>query len=109
MAMFDTNKPITNIVVEPVLSGDKLYSGGRAPSKSIDLRGRVINIRNGRQRPRRYSPIPYGGANRRLPRDQRRAVRSSDNSGDRVVTLLVQAGARLDSLTGKEVFLKILD
>ncbi len=108
--MFDANKPITNsnnIVVGSVLPSAKPQSRDRAPGRNIDLRGRVINVRNGRYRPRRFSPIAYGGANRRLPRDQRRASSNADNSGDRVVTLLVPAGAAFDSLIGKEVFLKI--
>jgi len=106
--MFDANMPIVNnVVVGPVLPSGKPKSGGRVPSKSIDLRGRVINVRNGRQRPRRFSPIAYGGANRRLPHDQRRAVGRTDNSGDRVVTLLVPAGADFDKLIGREVFLKV--
>ena len=110
--MFDANKPVSNdpinnIVVQSVSPRGQLRSDGRAPSKSVDLRGRVINVRNGRHRPRRYSPIPYGGSNRRLPRDQRRSMGAADKSGDRVVTLLVPAGAVLDNLVGRDVSLKI--
>ena len=104
--MIDANKPIANIVVQPVLPGDKLRAGGQLPGKTIDVRGRILHVRNGRQRPRRYSPIPYSGTNRRQPRAQRRLARGTDNSGDRVVTLLVPAGAVLDNLIGREVFLK---
>ncbi len=107
--MFNVNKPpIVNDVVLPVSPANKVQSGSRLPSTSIEIHGRILHVRNGRQRPRRYSPIPFGGTNRRQPRVQRRSARGSDNSGDRVVTLLVPAGVMLDDLTGKEVFLKIL-
>ncbi|MEA3347557.1 MAG: hypothetical protein U9Q39_00710 [Pseudomonadota bacterium] len=105
--MFDNDKPISNVVVQSVLPGAKLTTGGSLSSKTIDIRGRILHVRNGRQRPRRYSPIPFSGTNRRQPRAQRRAVRVTDNSSDRVVTLLVPAGAMLDNLTGKEVFITI--
>ncbi len=105
--MFDNDKPISNVVVQSVLPGAKLTTGGRLSSKTIDIRGRVLHVRNGRQRPRRYSPIPFSGTNRRGQRAQRRAVGVTDNSGDRVVTLLVPAGAMFDNLTGREVLLKV--
>ena len=107
--MFNVNKPpVVNAAVLPVSPANRVQSGSRSPGKSIDIRGRILHIRNGRQRPRRYSPIPFAGTNRRQPRVQRRSGRGTDNSGDRVVTLLVPAGVMLDDLTGKEVFLKIL-
>lgn len=112
--MFDPNRPISNnhagnITVQSVSPRGSLRSDGRMSGKTVDVRGRVINVRHGRIRPRRYSPIPYGGTNRRLPRDKRRSTGAVDNSGDRVVTLLVPAGAALDNLIGREVFLKISD
>ena len=106
--MFTVNKPISvNDVVVPVAPTSKLQSGSRSSGKSVDIRGRIIHVRNGRQRPRRYSPIPFSGTNRRQSRVQRRAARITDGSGDRVVTLLVPAGAILDNLTGKDVFITI--
>ncbi|MBN2809586.1 MAG: hypothetical protein JXR80_08865 [Deltaproteobacteria bacterium] len=112
--MFDVNKPVSNmpvadIVVQSVSPRSQLSSGGRLLSKSLDFSGRVIQVRHGRQRSRRYSPIAYSGTNRRQPRDQRRMARSADAPGDRVVTLLVPAGAQLDSMIGREAFLKISD
>ncbi len=106
--MFTVNKPpVVNDVVLPVSPSSKVLAGSRSPGKRIDIRGRVIHVRNGRQRSRRYSPLPFSGTNRRQPRVQRRATRVTDGSGDRVVTLLVPAGAMLDNLTGKEVFITI--
>lgn len=105
--MIDNNMPITNVAVQSVLHGAKLKSDGPLFSNTINVRGRILNVRNGRQRPRRYSPVPFGGTNRRQPRIQRRAAKITDNSGDRVITLLVPAGAMFDKLTGKEVHLKI--
>ena len=106
--MFTVNKPpIVNDLVQPVLPTSKLQAGSRSPGKSIDIRGRIIHVRNGRQRSRRYSPIPFSGTNRRQPRVQRRASNVTDGSGDRVVTLLVPAGAMLDNMTGKDIFLTI--
>ena len=106
--MIDNSQPITNVVVQAVLPGAKLNSEGRLSGKAIDARGRILHVRNGRRRPRRYSPIPFGGTNRRQPRIQRRAVGVTDNSGDRVVTLLVPAGELFDKLIGKDVQLKVL-
>ena len=107
--MIDNSQPIANVVVQSVLPGAKLNPGsGRFSSKTIDVRGRILHVRNGRQRPRRYSPVPFSGTNRRLPRLQRRAAAVTDNSGDRVVTLLVSAGTMFDKLIGKDVHLKVL-
>ena len=64
--MFDNNIPIPKVVVQPVLAGDRARSGGRAYRQGVDVCGRVLNVRRGRHRPRRYSPVPYGGVNRRL-------------------------------------------
>ena len=106
--MIDESQPITNVTIQSVLPGAKMNAGGRLPGKIIDVRGRILHVRNGRQRPRRYSPVPFGGTNRRQPRIQRRATGVTDNSGDRVVTLLVPAGSMFDKLIGREVQLKIL-
>ncbi len=105
--MIDNSQPITNVVVQSVLPGAKLKSGGRSFNKAIDVRGRILHVRNGRRRPRRYSPIPFGGTNRRQPRIQRRAAGVTDNPGDRVVTLLVPAGEMFDKLIGREIHLKV--
>ncbi|MCK5679500.1 hypothetical protein KAI46_01660 [bacterium] len=105
--MFDNNIPIPKVVVQPVLAGDRARSGGRAYRQGVDVCGRVLNVRRGRHRPRRYSPVPYGGVNRRLPNDQRRALGNTDRAGDRVITLLVPAGAKLDGLIGKDISLRI--
>ncbi|MCD6293316.1 MAG: hypothetical protein J7M09_07700 [Deltaproteobacteria bacterium] len=105
--MIDNNQPISSVTVQSVLPGARLKSGGRLHSKSIDVRGRILHVRNGRHRPRRYSPIPFGGTNRRQQRRQRRATGVTDNSGDRVVTLLISAGSMFDTLIGKDVYLKI--
>ncbi len=107
--MFNVNKPpVVNSAVLPVSPVNRVQSGSRSQGKSIDIRGRILHVRSGRQRPRRYSLTPFTGTNRRQPRVQRRSGRGTDNSGDRVVTLLVPAGVMLDNLTGKEVVLKIL-
>ncbi|MEA3333494.1 MAG: hypothetical protein U9Q58_07850 [Pseudomonadota bacterium] len=106
--MIDNSQPISNVVVQSVSPGAKLKAGGLMHRKTIDVRGRILHVRNGRQHPRRYSPIPFAGTNRRQPRIQRRATAVTDNSGDRVVTLLVPAGSMFDQLIGKEVQLKIL-
>ena len=105
--MFETNRPIGSVVPQPILPTGKLQGDGHSSAKSASIRGRILHVRNGRQRPRRYSPMPFGGTNRRGPRTQRRASRVIDKSGDRVVTLLVPAGAIFDNSTGKEILLKV--
>ncbi len=105
--MLDNNTPITNVVVQSVFPGSKLNTGGCLFNETIDVCGRILLVRNGRRRPRRYSPIPFGGTNRRQLRPQRRLSEVVDNSGDRVVTLLVPAGAMFDDLIGKDVQLKV--
>ena len=105
--MFETNRPIDSVVMQPILPTSKLRGDGHSSGKNVGIRGRILHVRNGRQRSRRYSPIPYGGANRRGQRVQRRLSRAVDKSGDRVVTLLVPAGVVFDNLTGKEILLKV--
>jgi hypothetical protein len=51
--------------------------------------------------------VAYGGVNRRHPNDQRRGSGNTDHTGDRVVTLLVPAGTKLDGLVGREISLII--
>jgi len=106
--MLENSQPITNAVVQSVSPGAKLKAGGQVPRKTIDTHGRILNVRSGRKHPRRYSPMPFGGTNRRQPRIQRRATAVTDSAADRVVTLLVPAGAIFDQMVGKEVQLKIL-
>ena len=106
--MLENSQPITNAIVQSVAPGAKLKAGGLMPRKTIDTHGRILHVRSGRQHLRRYSPIPFGGTNRRQPRIQRRVAAATDSAGDRVVTLLVPAGAMFDKMIGKEVQLKIL-
>ncbi len=105
--MFDNNIPITRVTGRPVLAGERTHSSGQSFRPAVDIRGRVLHVRRGRQRSRRYSPVAYGGINRRHPNDQRRGLRNTDHVGDRVVTLLVPAGTKLDSLIGREISLII--
>ncbi len=107
--MFDNNIPITRVTARPVLAGERTQSSGQPFRPAVDIRGRVLNVRRGRQRPRRYSPLAYSGVNRRHPNDQRRSFGKTDRSGDRVVTLLVPAGTRLDDMVGREISLIIAD
>ncbi|MBN2706397.1 MAG: hypothetical protein JXR89_08155 [Deltaproteobacteria bacterium] len=108
--MYDDYFPITPPIMQPVLPGDKARSDGR-PTMTIplELTGRILHVRRGRRRPRRFSPIPYGGINRRQFRDQRRVGRGADEAGDRVLTLLLNAGAQFDNLIGRKVRLKVID
>ncbi len=105
--MFDNNIPITKVTARPVLAGERTHSSGQSFRPAVDIRGRVLNVRRGRQRPRRYSPVAYGGVNRRHPNDQRRSLGNTDRTGDRVVTLLVPAGTKLDDMVGREISLII--
>ncbi|MBN2706260.1 MAG: hypothetical protein JXR89_07460 [Deltaproteobacteria bacterium] len=106
--MYEVKNSISQMVLPPVVAAEKMRAETRIPNRDADVRGRILNVRSGRIRPRRYSPMPYGGVNRRQPRDQRRMTQSPDGLEDRVVTLLVPAGSRLDRMTGKEVLLKFL-
>lgn len=108
--MYEDYFPITSQNMQQIMPGDRIGreagSGANAPQEMI---GRILHVRRGRRRPRRFSPIPYGGVNRRRSRDQRRSGRGADEAGDRVLTLLVGSGAQYEKMIGHRVRIKVID
>jgi len=109
--MIDESLPVNGMVLPRVLPGEgiKGSSGSPLPRGALEVKGRILNVRRGRLRGRRCSPLPYGGVNRRGNKNLRRSSRYVDNVGDRVVTILVPAGEVFDRLVGAEVRLRPAD
>ncbi|NPA24790.1 MAG: hypothetical protein GXO34_03065 [Deltaproteobacteria bacterium] len=107
--MIDDANPITGVVLQPIMPSDRIQSDtGSSVRGVVEVGGRILHVRKGRTRGRRFSPIPYSGVNRRGQRNSRRSTQVADKAGDRVVTLLVPSGQVLDNLVGREVRLKVI-
>jgi len=107
--MIDDNLLVTREVLARVTPGERVGgSSGPVPGGVLDVRGRILNVRKGRSRGRRCSPLPYTGVNRRRFGNLRRSSRYADRVNDRVVTVLVPAGEALDRLVGREIKLKLV-
>jgi len=92
-----------------IMPSDRIQSNAGSGARGVvEIGGRILHVRKGRTRGRRYSPIPYSGVNRRGQRKSRRSTQVADKADDRVVTLLVPSGQVFDKLVGREVRLKVL-
>ncbi|HUU51029.1 MAG TPA: hypothetical protein VMW81_08740 [Nitrospinota bacterium] len=102
---------MVDIVIPSIINTTPVPARKNFSNNPESLRGKILDVRDGRKRQRRFKNIPFNKIikERRCKEEPRKSSPAQDHTVSRIVTFYMESNSDLKNLIGKEIAMRVIN